>query len=76
MLWGAAMLIRFLTSFAAGISHIGAEPAHFVERHGLLMLVAFGEWVVAIGIAAAGLPIGSSVIAAPALGLALVASLW
>jgi low temperature requirement protein LtrA len=75
-LWGAAMLVQFVTPYIAGISDIRVEPAHFVERHGLLMLVAFGESVVAIGIGAAGLPIHPGVIAGAVLGLALVACLW
>jgi len=68
--------VQIITPYLIGIGRFRVEPAHFVERHGLLMLVAFGESVVAIGIGAAGLPLDSSVIAAAVLGLALVACLW
>jgi low temperature requirement protein LtrA len=74
--WGAALLVQIITPYLIGIGRFRVEPAHFVERHGLLMQVAFGESVVAIGIGAAGLPLDSSVIAAAVLGLALVACLW
>ena len=75
-LWGAAMLLQFATPYLSGIGDFRIQPGHFVERHGLLMLVAFGESVVAIGIGAAGLHLDSGVIAAAVLGLALVACLW
>lgn len=72
-LWGAAMLVQFNTPYLTGIANFRIQAAHFVERHGLLMLVAFGESVVAIGIGAAGLPLHSGVIAAAVPGLALLA---
>jgi low temperature requirement protein LtrA len=52
------------------------RPGHFVERHGLLLIVAFGESVVSIGLGIAHerLDIGS--IGAAVLGLALAAALW
>ncbi|WP_405670379.1 low temperature requirement protein A [Streptomyces sp. NBC_01530] len=33
------------------------DPAHFVERHGLLLIVAFGESVIAIGTGVGQLPL-------------------
>jgi low temperature requirement protein LtrA len=59
-----------------GIGGFHVGHAHLVERPRLLMLVAFGESAVAIGIRAAGLPLDAGVIAAAVLGLALVACLW
>ena len=42
-LWGAAMLVQFVTPRSIGFGQIRVEPAYFVERHGLLTLVHFGE---------------------------------
>jgi low temperature requirement protein LtrA len=75
-LWGVALLMRIITPYLTGIGRLRVEPAHFVERHGLLMLVPFGESVVAIGIGAAGLPLYAGVIAAAVHGLALADFLW
>jgi low temperature requirement protein LtrA len=68
------------------------RPAHFVERHGALLIVALGESVAAVGIGAgrlstaagqlgtaAGQPAGTltaGLVTASVLGLALAATLW
>lgn len=75
-LWGIALAVQWITPYLGGISNFRIQPGHFVERHGLLMIVAFGESVVAIGIGAAGLPVDLGLVAAAVLGLALVSCLW
>ena len=52
------------------------QPAHFVERHGALIIVALGESVAAVGISASREDMTGSVVAAAVLGLALTACLW
>ena len=52
------------------------SPRHFVERHGLVVLIALGESVVAIGGGAADLPVGFWLVAWVVIGLALAAALW
>jgi low temperature requirement protein LtrA len=52
------------------------QPAHFVERHGALVIVVFGESVADIGIGAAGHPLTVSLLASAVLGLGLTATLW
>jgi low temperature requirement protein LtrA len=54
----------------------GLDPAHFVERHGLLLIIAFGESVVAIGAGATGVRIDGPLLLAVGLALALAAALW
>jgi len=50
-------------------------PEHFAERHGLIIIVALGESIVALGVGAdVGLSFG--VAAAAVLGIALVCELW
>jgi low temperature requirement protein LtrA len=50
-------------------------PGHFAERHGLVMIIAFGETIVAIGLGA-GTDVDGGVIAAAVVGVAIVALLW
>ncbi|HYP55922.1 MAG TPA: low temperature requirement protein A [Solirubrobacterales bacterium] len=50
-------------------------PGHFAERHGLILIVALGESIVAIGVAA-DLGLDAGVVAAAVLGIALAAALW
>jgi low temperature requirement protein LtrA len=52
------------------------RPGHFVERYGLLVIIAFGESVVAIGIGAAQVPVDAALVAAAGLGLALAFAMW
>jgi low temperature requirement protein LtrA len=51
-------------------------PAHFAERHGLIVIIALGESIVAIGIGAAGIDLGGLVVLAAILGVVVSAALW
>jgi len=52
------------------------SPSHFVERNGLLLIVALGESIVAVGLATAGLPVDATLAVAAVLALFLAASVW
>jgi low temperature requirement protein LtrA len=76
LLWGAAGLFEWSTPLFRGTSGFLIAPAHFVERHGLVVIIAIGESVVAIGFGASQLPVDGSLVAVAAVGLALSACLW
>jgi low temperature requirement protein LtrA len=76
-LWAAALAVQVLSPLVVhprGLFDIA--PAHFVERHGAVMIVAFGESVADIGIGAAGQRVTVALALSAALGLALTAALW
>jgi low temperature requirement protein LtrA len=75
-LWGAALAIDYLGVLVGRMRGWRLSPEHFVERHGLVMIIALGESIVAIGVGAAGLPLDAGVIGAALLGIAVTASLW
>jgi low temperature requirement protein LtrA len=77
-LWVAAIVIQFVTPRVAlrAAPQFPLRSRHFVERHGLLLIVALGESVVAIGIGIAGVPLDLKLFEAGLLGLTLVAALW
>jgi low temperature requirement protein LtrA len=52
------------------------SPAHFAERYGLIVIIALGESIVAIGFAAAGVALTPGLLGAALLGLAVSAALW
>jgi low temperature requirement protein LtrA len=52
------------------------SPEHFVERHGLVVIIALGESIVAIGVGAAGVPLDAGTIVGALLGIAVIAALW
>jgi low temperature requirement protein LtrA len=76
VLWGAAGLFEWSTPLFRSASGFLIAPAHFVERHGLVVLIAIGESIVAIGFGASQLPVDGSLVAVAAAGLGLSACLW
>ena len=77
VLWVAAILIQSVTPFTSrSEDRPRIRSAHFVERHGLLLLIALGESVVAVGIGVGHEPLSFGLFGAVLLGLALAATLW
>ena len=81
-LWIAPVPFQYFTSWLSQVvqpvelSGLRVRPAHFVERHGLLLIVAFGESVVAVGIGIGDIAVDAAVLASVLLGLALASALW
>jgi low temperature requirement protein LtrA len=76
MLWLAALAVGLFGPLLGGTSGWRVQPAHFVERHGLIVIIAIGESLVAIGLGARDTRLGTSVIVAAVLGLVVVTSFW
>jgi low temperature requirement protein LtrA len=80
VLWTVAVVLEWITPRLAGRGesqqNFEIAPSHFVERHGLVIIVAVGESVVAIGIGAAGLDVDAELVLVAILGLLLAAGLW
>jgi low temperature requirement protein LtrA len=75
-LWALALLLDMAEPFFFGAEGWSLEyPGHFTERHGLIIIIALGESIVAIGIGA-GTEIDAGVVAAATLGIAVAAALW
>ncbi len=74
-LWGVALLLDTGGPFLFGIEGWKLVPGHFAERHGLIIIIALGESIVALGAGAkAGLDAGA--VAAAVLGMIVAATLW
>jgi low temperature requirement protein LtrA len=79
VLWTVAAVLEWSTPWVGNResqSSFEIAPGHFVERHGLVVIVAIGESVVAAGIGAAGLAVDAELMLAVVLGLLLSAGLW
>jgi low temperature requirement protein LtrA len=74
-LWGVALAILYVGPLVGHMRGFRVAPAHFAERYGLIVIIAIGESIVAIGVAA-GLPLDKGVIAAALLGITVSACLW
>jgi low temperature requirement protein LtrA len=74
---GAALATQQLSPLIVRVrGRFDISPSHFVERHGALVIVVFGESVVDIGIGAEGHAVTASLALSAVLGLALAAALW
>jgi low temperature requirement protein LtrA len=76
ILWALAGLFEWSTPRIITTAGFLIRTSHFVERHGLVVIVAIGESIVAIGIASAGLAIDLPLVVFAILGLAFSACLW
>jgi len=76
LLWVLAMVVDVASVLAAGRGEFRVDPAHFAERHALIVIIALGETVVAIGATADEVGLDRSVIALVAVSFVAVAALW
>lgn len=74
-LWVLAVVLDLAGPRLFGVEGWRFEPEHFAERHGLIVLIALGESIVAIGVGA-GTDIDAGVVAAAVVGVAVAAALW
>ena len=76
-LWVLALVADYIGTALGGFSGWRLPaPGHFSERHGLIVIVALGESIVAIGVGVAKEPISWVIIIASLLGLILAFALW
>ena len=75
-IWIVALSVDYLDALVGSGRGWRISPAHFVERHGLIIIIALGESIVAIGVGAEGLPLDASRITAALLGMVVAAALW
>jgi low temperature requirement protein LtrA len=74
-LWALAIFLDMAGPYFFGSEGWKIVPGHFAERHGLILIIALGESIVAIGVGASGaldLGIGTAAV----LGVFLAAALW
>lgn len=74
-LWALALTLDMGEPYLFGSEGWKLVPGHFAERHGLIIIIALGESIVAIGVGA-GAGLNAGVVAAAVLGAAIAAGLW
>jgi low temperature requirement protein LtrA len=76
-LWIAGALVSWVVPrLTIDFSGVSVVAGHFVERHGLVVIVAIGESVIAVGVGAAELAVDAELVLVALLGLLLAAGLW
>ena len=75
-IWVLAIILDLGEPYLFGAEGWSLEhPSHFAERHGLIIIIALGESIVAIGVGA-GHVVDAGVVAAAILGIAVAAAFW
>jgi low temperature requirement protein LtrA len=74
--WAGALILDFAGPALQGSSGWQLSPGHFSERHGLILIVALGESVVALGAGSGHLDLNARTLIAATLGIAVVTTIW
>lgn len=75
-IWAVALALDMAEPFFFGEEGWKLSPAHFAERHALIIIIALGESIVAIGVGAGHVEIDGLVVLAAVLAVAVSAALW
>jgi low temperature requirement protein LtrA len=75
VIWIVALAIDFGGPFVFGVRGFRVSAGHFAERYGLIMIIALGESIVAVGAGIEG-EVDAGVVVAGALGLVVACALW
>jgi low temperature requirement protein LtrA len=73
--WAAALVLDLLGALVGGGRGWHLSAGHFAERHALVVIIALGEGIVALGLGAPR-ELDAGVIAAGLLGLSIACALW
>jgi low temperature requirement protein LtrA len=74
-IWALALLLDMAGPFFFGSEGWKLRPGHFAERHGLIVIIALGESIVALG-AGSSVGVDAGVVAAAVLGIVVTGALW
>jgi low temperature requirement protein LtrA len=75
-LWGLALALDYSAPLIAGTEGWRLHAGHFAERHGLIIIIALGESIVAVGAGIDGLEVGSGIVLAALLAIGVICALW
>ena len=74
-MWVIALTVDYLGPSFTNLEGWRIAPEHFAERHGLIILIALGESIIAIGVGT-GLEIVPRVMVGAGFGIVVISALW
>ena len=74
-LWSLALLLDMTGPYLFGAEGWKLVPGHFAERHGLIVLIALGESIVALGVGSRA-AVNAGEVTAAVLGIVVAGALW
>jgi low temperature requirement protein LtrA len=75
-LWVVAFVLHWGSPAITAVGGFRIRAAHFVERHGLIVLIALGESVVAVGVGVQDHALTAGFVVTALLGLSAGAAMW
>jgi low temperature requirement protein LtrA len=75
-LWALALVVDYVGVYVTATDWRLPAPGHFAERYGLIMIIALGESVIAVGVGVTDVPLTVPVAVMALLGLAVSVALW
>jgi len=75
-LFATAVAMDVTGAYWGGGAGWALNPTHFAERHGLIVIIALGESIVAIGAGASALPLSWAIGITALLGFTIAVCLW
>ncbi len=76
LLWCAAIALDWSAPLLSGTSGWQVHASYFAERYGLIVIIALGESIVAIGLGLSGVQLDAGLILGATLGVVIAAALW
>jgi len=75
--WGIAIVLDLMAAGVGGrLEGWNLHPEHFVERHGLIVIIALGETLIVAAVGLAGAPRTPAAVATGVLAVAVTCGLW
>ena len=75
-LWALALVVDYTGIYLSGTDWRLPAPRHFAERYGLIVLIALGESLIAVGVGVSHLPVTLPIVVGALLGMAVSVALW
>jgi low temperature requirement protein LtrA len=75
-IWALALVIDLAGPAIHGMQGWRLSPGHFAERHALIVIIALGESIVALGVGVGGREVDAGIVAAAVVGIVAAAALW
>jgi low temperature requirement protein LtrA len=76
LLWGGATVLFASSHLRSAHHRMEVRPAHFAERHGLMIIIVLGESVISVALAAQDQQLDLRLIGGCLLGVAAIATMW
>jgi low temperature requirement protein LtrA len=74
--WAAAITVEVGGLLVRGVAGWRVHAGHFAERHALIVIIALGESIVALGVGAESVKLDAETILGALLGVAVAACIW